>query len=260
MTTIWQPGRVSDELVSLTRSLGDPSKDLAILAEGNTSERLEDGRIAVKVSGANLAASTREDFVIAEVEPLLELITSPRSTQADLTAALDAGDHGGRHRRGSIETLIHVAVQAVRPVTFIAHTHPTDVVALLASVHAAYAFDQAVYSDEAVVVGVPMYVPYAQPGIDLGRVFWERLTGYVAAHGDLPSLVLLGNHGIVAIADTAAGAEAVSVMAVKGARVRLGAYAAGGVVPLTVEATTKYLARDDIAERRTQLSGTGGTA
>ena len=85
---------------------------------------------------------------------------------------------------------------------------------------AAEAWSQLVYSDEAVVIGRPLFVPYATPGIDLGRLYAARLREHVETHGALPQLVLLGNHGIVAIAPTADGVEAVSTMAVKGARVR----------------------------------------
>ncbi|MFT2818067.1 class II aldolase/adducin family protein [Leifsonia sp. A12D58] len=256
MATEWNPTFVTDELVTLTRSLGEPAKDLVILAEGNTSQRLTDGRIAVKTSGSNMATSTSDEFVIVDVAPLVALMNDPAATQADLTAVLDAGEHGDVHRRGSIETLIHVAVQAISPSAFVAHTHPTAVVSLLASVHAATAFDEAVYSDEAVVLGVPLFVPYAQPGIDLGRLFYNHLQAYVDKHGALPSLVLLGNHGIVAIASSAAGAEAISLMAVKGARVRLNAYAIGGVAGLGADVVAKYFDREDFAERRKALAGT----
>ena len=43
-------------------------------------------------------------------------------------------------------------------------------------------------------------------------------------------------------------------MAVKGARVRATAYAVGGVAPLSDEDVEKFFARDDIAERRANLS------
>src|SRR5262249_26284454 len=41
-------------LLRLSRELGREDRGLAILAEGNTSTRLEDGRFFVKASGANL--------------------------------------------------------------------------------------------------------------------------------------------------------------------------------------------------------------
>jgi len=255
MTARHEPHLVSPELLGLTRSLGAVERDLAILAEGNTSQLLDDGRIVVKASGARMRDVDETDFVTVELPPLADMLDSDTATQDDLTAALDAGEHDGRRVRGSIETLVHVAVHAVRPVEFIGHTHPTDVVGLLASVHAETAFDRPAYSDEAVVIGRPLYVPYAQPGLDLGRVFYRILRDHVARTGALPQLVTLGNHGIVAIAPTPDGVEAISEMAVKAARVRGIAYSLGGVVPLEDEAVEKFFARDDVTERRANIAG-----
>ncbi len=255
MSPLWDPDLISDELVALTRALGEPARDLAILAEGNTSQRLSDGRIAVKASGTSMATVTREDFVVLEVDPLVELMTSATATQSDLTDALDAGEHHGVRRRASIEALIHAGPQVFAPTAFIGHTHPTAVVGVLASVHAASAWERHVYSDEAVVVGRPLYVPYATPGIDLGRVYHASLERYVGEHGGLPTLVLLGNHGIVVNAPSPAGVEAASAMAVKGARVRAAAYAMGGVAPLDADSVEAFFAREDITERRARLAG-----
>jgi len=258
MTAVWDPALVGEELVALTRSLGEPSRGLVILAEGNTSQRLPDGRVVVKASGSSMRTATAEDFVVVDVDPLVELMSSATSTQAELTAALDAGEHAGRRRRASIETLVHVAAQAFTPTPFVGHTHPTAVVGLLASVHAATAWDRHVYSDEAVVIGHPLYVPYATPGIDLGRVYLAALRRHVDAHGELPTLVLLGNHGIVVNAPSVAGVEAASQMAVKGALVRTAAYSVGGVAPLETASVEAFFAREDIIERRARLGGSRG--
>lgn len=255
MTARLDPGVVSPELVELTRRLGEPGRDLVILAEGNTSQRLDDDRIAVKASGARMRDAGKDDFVVLETAPLMQLVVSDHAGQDELTAALDAGTlDDGRRVRASIETLIHVAVQSVAPSGFVAHTHPTSVVGLLSGVYADEAFARAAYSDEAVVLGQPLFVPYATPGIDLGRAFHTRLRNYVERMGKLPRLVLLGNHGIVAIADTSAGVEAVSDMAVKAARVRIIASATGGLAPLTGESVGKFLSRQDVAERTANIA------
>ncbi|MGH3495479.1 MAG: class II aldolase/adducin family protein, partial [Sciscionella sp.] len=209
--------------------------------------------LAVKASGSRMATATAEDFLVVDIEPLTELLRDPAATQQDLTCALNAGTVGGRHRQASIETLVHVAVHAVAPTTFIGHTHPTAVVGLMASARAESAFDQLVYSDEAAVLGRPLYVPYAQPGIALGRMFHDRLRQRHEETGELPALVLLGNHGIVAIAPTADGVDGISAMAVKGSKVRTTAYAVGGVIPLPDESVASFFAREDIAERRRNL-------
>jgi rhamnose utilization protein RhaD (predicted bifunctional aldolase and dehydrogenase) len=256
MTAHWKPELVSPELIALTRSLGEPAKDLVILAEGNVSERLPDGRIVIKTSGSYMSKSVKEEFVVVDVSPLITLMDDPLATQSDLTEMLDAGMNDGIRRRGSIETLVHAAVQSVQPTNFVAHTHPTPIVSVLASVHAATAFAEWVYSDEAVVIGTPLFVPYAEPGIKLGRLFLGKLREYVAENGEMPSLVLLGNHGMVAIASSPEGAEAVTLMAVKGARVRLAALAAGGVQGLSDDVVKHYFDREDMVERRQALAAT----
>ena len=264
MATTWDPSAVSAELVALTHWLGEPARDLAVLAEGNTSELLGDGRLVVKASGAGLTHATDDDFVVTDVDEVMGVVDDPRATQADLSRLLVAAGTdrpgGAGPRRGSIEAVVHAAVHAaareggVDTMPFVGHTHPTEVVGLLSSVRAEEAWSRLVYSDEAVVVGRPLFVPYATPGIDLGRVYARALRAYVTDHRALPQLVLLANHGIVAIAPTTAGVEAVSTMAVKGARVRTAAYAVGGIAPLSEDQVTKFFARDDIAERRTNLA------
>ena len=254
----YDPDQVGAELLALTRSLGRPERELAILAEGNTSQRLSADRMMVKSSGSHLGSAGPEDFVVAELAPLVALMQDPGSTQQDLTRLLDAGEIDGRRRRGSIEALVHAAIHALAPdpaaCTYVGHTHPTAVVGLLASVRGAHAWDRIAYSDEAVVIGRPLYVPYAQPGIDLGRLLFRALSERVEATGEMPALILLGNHGIIATAPTADGVDAVSAMAVKGAQVRALAYAVGGLTPLSTEAVDKFFDRDDVAERRANLA------
>jgi rhamnose utilization protein RhaD (predicted bifunctional aldolase and dehydrogenase) len=255
MTTVFDPGAVPADLVSLTRSLGERDRDQAILAEGNTSYRLDADRLVVKTSGSNLAAATADDFVVVETEPLRAFLTDPAADQARLTDLLDAGEHGGRRVRASIETLLHVAVQAVAPVRWIAHTHPTAVVGLLASVRAETAFDEAVYSDEAVVLASPLFVPYAEPGLALGQLVYNRLRHRVDETGELPRLILLANHGIVALSDSAAGADGICEMAVKSATVRQLALSVGGLQSLGPDSVDKYILRAEVRERRDQLGG-----
>lgn len=256
MTARIEAESVSDELVALTRRLGEPARDLVILAEGNSSELVGDRVISVKASGSSMAEATRDDFVTVDVEPLLQILRDETAGQDALTAALTATRTDGSTVRASIETLVHVAVRAFAPAKFVVHTHPTDVVALLSSAEAETSFADPVYSEEFMILGRSLYVPYAEPGIVLGRVFLEYLGKYVEEFGETPSLVLLGNHGIVAISDSAAGAEAISMMAVKSARVRLGARLAGGVSSLSAETTAHYFDRPDFRERRANLAGT----
>ncbi|MPZ95005.1 MAG: class II aldolase [Propionibacteriales bacterium] len=253
MSAVLDPSAVPADLVALTRSLGERSREQAILAEGNTSYRLDDERIVVKTSGSNLGRATADDFVVVDNAPLVDLLHDPAATQADLTAALDAGEHEGRRVRASIETLVHIAVQAVAPASWVAHTHPTAVVGLLASVQAETIFAEAVYSDEAVVLATPLFVPYAEPGLALGKLVHDGLRRRFDETGELPRLVLLANHGIVAIAESAPGADGICEMAVKSATVRHIALTAGGLQPVPRDSLAKFVLRSEVSERRQRL-------
>ena len=115
--TTWEPDLVSPALLALTNLLGEPGRDLAVLAEGNTSELLDDGRLVVKASGAGLRDATAEDFVVTGLDEVMAVVDDPATTQADLSAVLVAAGTeragGAGPRRGSIETVVHAAVHTV---------------------------------------------------------------------------------------------------------------------------------------------------
>src|SRR5689334_3797713 len=58
-----QMSDVLDDLVEMSKALGDPANDYAIIGEGNTSTRAdEDDCFWVKASGTQLAQACRESF------------------------------------------------------------------------------------------------------------------------------------------------------------------------------------------------------
>jgi rhamnose utilization protein RhaD (predicted bifunctional aldolase and dehydrogenase) len=256
MSVHHSPDGVPAELVNLTRKLGDPAADLVVLAEGNTSARLPDGTFAVKASGARMDTAAAGDFVIADPEPLLSALADPRSSQEALTGLLDVGpDAEGRPRRASIETLVHVVALEYGGATWVAHTHPTAVVGLLAVDRAEELWASPLFPDEAVVVGPPAWVPYAEPGLALGRAVVASISEYTDREGHPPRLVLLGNHGIVALGATSAEVEAITTMCVKAARVRSVALGAGRLAPLDSVRSRALAGRTDETERRARLGG-----
>jgi rhamnose utilization protein RhaD (predicted bifunctional aldolase and dehydrogenase) len=248
---------VPEELVALTRRLGDPAADLAILAEGNTSTVLPDGRFVIKASGSRMDRAVAEDFVVADPAPLLELLDRPGATQEDLSALLSVRSDGtGPRRSASIETLVHLAAIAAGAASWTGHTHPTAVVGLLSTEEAEALFAAPLFPDEAVVVGRPAWVPYLPPGLALGRAVRDAIRGYADTEGLPPRLVLLGNHGIVALGASAAEVEAVTAMCVKAARVRHLALSSGTLRPLDADSAWALARRPDETARRQLLRGT----
>lgn len=266
MTATWNPAAVPEDLVAMSRRLGDPAADLVVAAEGNTSARLPDGRFAVKASGTRMEAAEAADFVVVEPEPLLAALDRPDTDQHRLTALLTAAPGkppagpavtaSAAPVRASIETLVHLAALEHAGATWVAHTHPTAVVGLLATRDAGALWEAPLFPDEAVIVGRPAWVPYTEPGLALGRAVAAALRSHLDAEGAPPRLVLLGNHGIVALGSTPAEVETVTAMCVKAAKVRAAALATGRpLAPLPAEHAAALRARPDEAERRAYLKG-----
>jgi rhamnose utilization protein RhaD (predicted bifunctional aldolase and dehydrogenase) len=243
------PSEVPAELVALTRRIGDPAADLVVLAEGNTSVRLGDDRFVVKASGSRMDLAEVDDFVVGELPELVDVLERGGSDQETLSRLLSAGDS-----RASIETLVHVVALAAGA-TWVAHTHPTAVVGLLAVREAQELWEAPLFPDEAVVLGEPVWVPYAAPGIALGTAVHAAVRERLDRDGVAPRLVLLGNHGIVALGATATEVETITTMAVKAARVRSVGLGAGTLAPLGVEHARELAGRPDEAARRTLLGG-----
>ena len=283
MTFAVRPADVPADLVALTRRLGDPAADLVVLAEGNTSVRLPGDRFAVKASGSRMDLAEPGDFVVGDLPELVEVLERGGTDQETLSRLLSASPTGpeqsggnqtheragaapGRpasrrseaeaiRHRASIETLVHVVALAAGA-SWVAHTHPTAIVGLLAVSEARQLWEAPLFPDEAVVLGEPVWVPYAAPGIALGAAVHAAVRERLDRDGAPPRLVLLGNHGIVALGASATEAETITTMAVKAARVRAVALGAGTPAPLGIDHARELAGRPDEAARRTLLGGT----
>lgn len=247
-----------DELVALSLELGDPARDLAILAEGNTSARIDEESFWVKASGTSLArAGSPDDYVAVRMAPLLDTLKSGEElSEADVKRRLrDAAVDDGDTRSPSIETFVHAACLDVGGATFVAHTHPTAMNSLLCSDRAREAYAGAVFPDEAVMCGPrPLIVEYAAPGLELGRAVFDGLHAFIVRHGQPPRVVLLLSHGLFALGCSGAEAAAITAMAVKAARVRAGALAAGTLQFLPDGEAERLYGREDERARRRRLA------
>ena len=257
MSDMAETGRL-DELVELSLQLGEPERDLAILAEGNTSARIDDGSFWVKASGTSLArAEHPDDYVAVRLAPLLETLMSGELLgEAEVKQRLREAAVGGDDTRSpSIETFVHAACLDVGGAAFVAHTHPTAMNSLLCSDRAREAYTGVVFPDEAVMCGPsPLIVEYAAPGLELGRAVFDGLHAFIVRHGEPPRVVLLLSHGLFALGSSGPEAAAITAMAVKAARVRAGALAAGKLRFLPEGEAERLCGREDERARLQRLA------
>jgi rhamnose utilization protein RhaD (predicted bifunctional aldolase and dehydrogenase) len=243
-----------DELVALSRTLGEPARQLAILAEGNTSARLDDDRMLVKASGSWLARLTEHDLVELRLPTVMALLDDPGAGDEQVAAAFtEAAPRGGP--RPSVEAILHAVCYAETPAKVVAHTHPIAVNGLLCSSAAELLGEGALFPDQIVVLGRHvLVVPYVDPGLPLARHVRTMLKAFRDEHGTHTKALFLRNHGMFALGASTDEALQITEMAVKFALVLAAAEAVGGAVFLTDEQADRIDSRPDEHHRRRVLA------
>lgn len=250
-----QPEDILAQLVTMTRNLGDPALDYAILGEGNTSARVDDETFWVKASGAEMRTIQASGFVRVRFDRVLALLKAAELDDQEIRAGLEAAKLDPAVKaRPSVETVLHALALGLDGIHFVGHTHPTAVNAILCSQNAEKAIAGRLFPDEIVVCGpAPAYVPYTDPGLPLARKVQEVLACYLADYGEPPKVILMQNHGLIALGRTAQEVENITAMMVKTARVLLGTYALGGPHFLSPEVVRRIHTRPDELYRRQEL-------
>jgi rhamnose utilization protein RhaD (predicted bifunctional aldolase and dehydrogenase) len=243
------------QLVIMSRNLGAPALDCAILGEGNTSARADDETFWVKASGAELGAIEASGFVRVRFDRVLALLEMGSPSDDDMKAGLEAARvDPAAIARPSVETALHALALQLEGVNFVGHTHPTAVNAILCSQKVEEAVAGRLFPDEIVVCGpAPAYVPYTDPGLPLARKVRDVLNRYLEDYGEPPKVILMQNHGLIALGRSPQEVENITAMTVKAARVLLGTYALGGPHFLSLEAVTRIHTRPDEEYRRKEL-------
>jgi rhamnose utilization protein RhaD (predicted bifunctional aldolase and dehydrogenase) len=243
------------DLVQLSRTLGESWRRLAILAEGNTSQRISEDQLAVKATGRSLANASAEDFVVVSLRRLSDLVDDPHAGDADVAGYFDEVEIE-QGKRPSVETLLHVVCVVDAGATTVAHTHPESVNALLCSDRAEVLAGPPIFPDQVVVIGRRgLLVPYADPGVVLAREVRVRLAEHAREWG-MPRVIYLQNHGLVVLGFSAVQALQLTEMADKVSRVLGATLALGSVVAMTDESVERIDTRDDEQIRRAALART----
>jgi rhamnose utilization protein RhaD (predicted bifunctional aldolase and dehydrogenase) len=181
-------------LKALSARLGrDPLRTQA--AGGNTSLK-RDGVLWIKASGTWLAeAETGDIFVPVRLEPLLRAVADA-DPRAETATDFIAREFTARDLRPSVETSVHAVMD--RPVVVHIHDVATTAVAVRADAEAVLA------ERLGTAGGIDwLFIPYVKPGVPLSRAIAARMRPGT-------NVIVLGNHGLVVMADTVAEAGALA--------------------------------------------------
>lgn len=242
-----QPTDTLPQLVAMSLSLAEPANDYVILAEGNTSARADADTFWVKASGAQMRGIGPEGFVRVAFDRVANLVDGPDLSDEEIRQALQAAKvDPAAPGHPSVETVLHALCLALPGVNFVGHTHPTAVNMITCSAHFESALSGRLFPDEIVLCGpAAVLAPYTDPGLPLARAVQQRIFTYIAAHGETPKTIYMQNHGFIALGGTPQQVENITAMAVKAARILVGAYTLGGAHFMSQQAVDRIHTRPD---------------
>jgi rhamnose utilization protein RhaD (predicted bifunctional aldolase and dehydrogenase) len=242
-------------LLDLSHGLGREERHLAILGEGNTSTRVSKETFLVKASGSNLATLAPANVTECRFADLLALLKKSKMADADVDNALLASRVDKNAKKPSVEAVFHAWLLTLPDVNFVGHTHPIAVNSLLCSRWAKKFAANRLFPDEIVCCGEEsVFVPYTDPGLKLAQTIRNETIKFVDRRGTAPRVILLENHGLIALGGTPQAVLAATLMADKAARIFAGA-AAMGTAPQFLSATQvrRIAGRPDEHYRRKML-------
>lgn len=240
-----------DTLLHLTHTLGDPARDYVIIGEGNTSLRVDADSFYIKASGQQMAGIAPDGFTQVRFAPILDMLDNPPGDLAAQKAVMEAARVDPSGRLPSVEVTFHAMLLHECGVQVIGHTHPTAINRILCSDQAATFAANRLFPDEVVLCGpVSVFVPYIDPGLPLALAIRDAVRAHLDAEGEAPKVILLANHGLIALGQTPAEVVNVTAMCVKAAHIYAGACAVGRPVFMTREAIYHIYKRPDEIYRR----------
>ncbi len=247
---------IQSELITLSHELGREDRRLALLGEGNTSAAIGDGTFWVKASGSRLGTLQPEQLSRVVTDRALAVLDEKNIDNATVNQRLQDTLLDRAHPQPSVETFLHALCLTIGEAQWVGHTHTDSVLSILCSEAGADPFMQHIYPDEIVVCGRHLaVVPYVDPGLPLACAVQETLRTYREQHGHGPKVLLMVNHGPVALGKTAGEVLNIMLMLDKWARILIHAQAFGGPRYLAADDADHLDNRPDEHYRRKQLAG-----
>ena len=244
---------LTQKLIGLCHDLGREERGMAILGEGNASTRLDEETFLVKASGHCLGTLGESGLTRCRFATLLPLLEGTWA-DSDVERLLMESRTDESAAKPSVEGLFHAYLLSLPGVSFVSHVHAIAVKQILCSPRVKDYATKRTFPDEIVCCGTEsVLVPYTDPGVHLARAIATGVKDYMERHGETPRIILLQNHGIIALGGSPNAVMASLMMAEKAAKIFVGAAALGGPIFLTPENVARISGRSDEHYRRKVL-------
>lgn len=243
-----------ERLISLSRQIGREDRRLAILGEGNTSADLGDGTFLVKSSGCSLSDLDESGVSRVKMAAILAALDEQTLDDSGVRAVLEDSRADQSPKLPSVETFMHAVCLSEGGAKWVGHCHAESVMSILCSEHGAKPFLRHIFPDAIVVCGRQVAaVPYIDPGLELAREVRRVLRDFRAAHWTAPKVILLENHGPVALGGSDKEVLNILLMLDKWARILAGTLAFGTPKFLPSAVSERIDQRPDEDYRRAQI-------
>jgi rhamnose utilization protein RhaD (predicted bifunctional aldolase and dehydrogenase) len=250
-----QANLILEQLIHLSHELARDDRDLAMLGEGNTSADCGDGTFWVKASGAEMATVDEKGFSRVSLDAIKELMKKDILSDQQVAEGLMLALVDQTHKKPSVETFLHAISIAEAGAKWVCHTHAVSVLKILCSQMGGEPFRRPLIPDMIVMCGTePLIVPYLDPGFPLAAGVLRALREFQDRKGESPRIILMENHGVVSIGQTARQALNAMLMIDKWARILEGTYTFGGPKYMPEDVINRIETRPDEKYRRQRLT------
>ncbi len=245
--------RKTRKLLNLSRELGRPENRLVILGEGNTSIRVDEETFLVKASGTQLEHLHEDQVTQVRFDRILPMLDEQLSEEAIEERLLEARVNP-ESMKPSVETTFHGWLLQQEGVNCVGHTHPVEVNKILCSDAAPLFAKNRLFPDEIVCCGPrSLLLEYVDPGSELGSSIRDGWEQFVAENGFPPKIILVRNHGLIAVGGAPDAVLVATFMAVKAAEIFNGARTVGNIQFMDPEDVEQIQHRLDEKYRQKQL-------
>ncbi len=220
---------LQNDLVSLANFLGEPARELAILAEGNVSGRVDDTSFWVKASGFSMETLGEDGLVQCKFAPITKALIQPNLSDQEVRELLQTCRFNpGESKMPSVETFMHAYLLSLPGIEIVGHTHPVSLLGLLTLREAKDLARVRLFPDDVVCCGpASAFVPYVDPGLPLALAIKAAVESHTEEFGELPKTIWMQNHGLIVLGKNMRDIQVGTQMTDKSARVSLSAMATG---------------------------------
>ena len=245
---------IAEDLLTLSHEIGREDRGLALLGEGNTSARLTEDTFLVKASGTSLGILQKDDVVECRMSPVLAMLDENGLTDQQIDDALLASRVDQKAKKPSVEAVFHAWALSLPGIKFVGHCHATAVNQILCSPRAREFAEHRMFPEEIMCCGVAsVFIPLVDPGLKLAQAIRRETKAFVGKQQHPPRIILMQNHGLIALGATWQAVLAGLLMAEKAAKVFVGAAQLGGPTFLSQEDIARIVGRPDEVYRQRVL-------